>query len=523
MSAATRACTLRSMHTLPFASFTGPALRAAAHVRLRRWDALARDPELAQRATLRWLCSRAADTAFGVAHRLGDCASWEEFRDAVPVREYGDFLPWLQRMRTGERDVLWPGFVPFFAMSGGTTLGPGGLKYLPVSRDQLRWQTKAAFDVVARYVELTGDRALTGGYSLGLVPPVVLHREGAVEVSSNPALLLHHAPQLSRAFSLPRPPVSAVVDFEERLTAIAEAYVEHDVRMVAATPCWLPVFFEKLIDAANARGRRASTVREIWPGLRGLITGGANPGPYRLLIADRVGAELPIVDHYNSTEAGLVACADRLDGDELLMVPDRGTFYEFVERGSGGRRVPLWEVETDRDYAVIISTPSGLLGYALGDVVRFTSVSPHRVKIVGRVSGGLSPVHEVTSESMIEAAVLAACAQTGAATIELTSAADEPSGAGGKSRYRFFVEFARAPASIAEFTRTLDDELKKQNVLYGVYRVNDVLLLPPEVVSLPPGASARFMNALGPRSVQQKFPRTLDRARRAVLERTLAS
>lgn len=496
-------------------------MRAAAHVRVRRWDALTKDPEPAQRETLRWLCHRAANTDFGAAHRLGDCASWEEFRDAVPVREYGEFLPWLQRMRAGEHDVLWPGFVPFFAQSGGTTLGPGGLKYLPVSRDQLRWQTKAAFDVVARYVELTDARALTGGYSLGLVPPVVLAREGAVEVSSNPALLLHHAPQLSRAFSLPRQPVSAVVDFEARLTAIAEAYVEHDVRLVAASPCWLPLFFDKLIEAANVRGRRVSTVREIWPHLHGLITGGANPGPYRRLIAERIGSELPIIDHYNATEAGLVACADRLDSDELLMVPDRGTFYEFVERGTGGWRVPLWEVKTGRDYAVIISTPSGLLGYALGDVVRFTSLAPHRVKIVGRVSGGLSPVHEVTSESMIEAAVLAACAKTDAATIELTSAADEPTAAGGKSRYRFFIEFARAPASIPEFTHTLDDELKKQNVLYGVYRTNDVLLLPPEVISLPPGASARFMNALGPRSVQQKFPRTLDRARRTVLETTL--
>jgi hypothetical protein len=518
---------MNSLQSIPGSHLTGFALSAAAHVRVRQWQERALDPEAAQRRILSSLLEQSARTTFGRMHHLRDVRAYEELRQAVPIREYTAFLPWLERMRAGERDLLWPGFVPFFATSGGTTSGPGGMKYLPVSREQLRWQTRAAFDVVAQYLVLSQDRELTGGYSLGLVPPVVIRQEGAVGVSSNPALLLHHAPAMSRAFSLPRQPVAAVEDFEERLTAIAEAYVDHDVRLLAGTPCWLPVLFEKLREAARRRHRASATVRQIWPNLRGLITGGSNPSPYRKGFASELGTDVLLVDHYNSTEAGLIACNDARDRDDLLMVPDRGVFYEFVRREEhdlpNARRVPLWEVERDVDYAVVISTPSGLLAYSLGDVVRFTSCFPHRVKIVGRLRGGLSPAHEVTSESMIEAAVLAAAELTGATTVEFTSAADEADGAGAKARYRFFVEFSRTPRSLDAFRDAVDAELMKQNKLYAIYRANDVLLGAPELVVLPPHASERFMNALGPRSVQQKFPRTLDRDRRAVLEGSLAA
>lgn len=505
----------------------GLALHAAATLRIAQWDARARDPEPVQRRTLAALCAATANTAYGIAHQLGRCRRYEDFRSAVPVREYADFLPWLEPMRAGSRDVLWPGFVPFFALSGGSTRGPGGLKSLPVSTAQLRWQTRAAFDAIARYLVLSNDRALTSGFALGLVPPVVIKREGAVGVSSNPALLMHHAPLLSRAFSLPQQPVAAVEDFESRLHAIADAYVDHDVRLLAGTPCWFSVLFDKLLDVARRRGRHVSTVRELWPNLRGLITGGSSPTPYRSLFAQQLGTDVEHVDHYNSTEAGLVACADRRGSDDLLMVPDRGVFYEFVARADWGtsraRRVPLWEVETGRDYAVIVSTPSGLLGYSLGDVVRFTSCFPHRLEILGRLHGGLSPAHEVTSESMLEAAVAAASQRTHATPAEFTSAADDPAAANGKSRYRVWVEFARPPTSLEAFRDALDAELIKQNVLYGMVRANDVVLLAPLVVSLPRGSTERFMRALGPRSVQQKFPRTLDAARRAILESGLAS
>ncbi|MBK7858730.1 MAG: GH3 auxin-responsive promoter family protein [Archangiaceae bacterium] len=512
----------RRLRTLPGSSITGPALHAAARLRTREWNRAADDPELPQRRALAWLLEQTARTALGRAHGLRRVGSYEAFRAAVPVREYTDFLPWLERMRAGERDVLWPGLVPYFALSGGTTRGPGGLKYLPVSRDQLRCQHRMAFDGVARYVTVSGTRALTGGYALALVPPAVVRREGPVGVSSNPGLLHHQAPRASRLFSLPRAPVSQVEDFEARFTQLAEAYLDHDVRLLAGTPCWFSVLFEKLLAAARARGRRVSTVREIWPNLRGVISGGSNPGPYRALFAQALGPDLTLIDHYNSTEAGLIACADRSDADDLLMVPDRGVFYEFIARSeygkAGARRVPLWQVEAGVDYAVVLSTPSGLLGYSLGDVVRFTTCFPHRLRVIGRVHGGLSPAHEVTSEGMVEAAVAFACAQTGATLTEFTAAADGPL-ATGKTRYRFYLELQRAPASREAFRAALDEELQRQNLLYAMYRKGDVAMLMPELELLPSGTTARFMRALGPRSVQQKFPHTVDGARRDLLER----
>jgi hypothetical protein len=418
--------------------------------------------------------------------------------------------------------VLWPGFVSHFAQSAGTSSANGGLKYLPVSKVQIRWQLRAAFDVVARYLILSGDRDLTEGYMLGLVPPVVIQKEGPIGVSSNPALLMHHAPRIGRPWTLPRSPVDAIEDRDARLSAIAEAYLDWDVRLLAGTVCWFSVLFDRLLEAARTRGRRVESVRDIWPNLRGMITGGLHPEPYRRMLETRLGSSPTLLDHYNCTEAGLIACTDRRDADDMLFVPDRGVFYEFVPRAEHGqpdaRRLPIWEVDVGEEYAVVLSTPSGLIAYILGDFVRFTSLFPHRMIVTGRIGGGLSPTHELTAESTIEAAVHRASQETGAVIVELAAAAEIGVDGSPKSRYLVYVELDGPFDDVARFERELDEALCSMNRIYAFHRTGDVMLLAPKMIALPRGSAERFMRALGLSSVQQKFPHTLDDARRQLLE-----
>lgn len=511
------------MKTVAGSSITGPILRRIAGFRIARWDELALKPQPIQVETLRGTCRRAAGTEFGCAHGFAGIRSYEEFRERVPLRSYAEFEPYLQRMRRGERDVLWPGLIRYYGQSSGTSHTAALHKFLPISDEQIRWQQRAGFDVVARYLDLSGDRSFTGGFSLGLFPPAVIKPDGPVGVTSNPGLMMRKLPAMARLISLPRSPIKEIEDYDQKLDAIAAAYLDHDVRALSGTTCWFSIFFERLLAAARKQGRAAATVSEIWPNLRALFGGGVHAGPYRKLIEQMVGRPVHLIDNYNATEGGILAATDKLDDGGMLVIPDRGVFFEFVPRAEHGKpdatRLPLWEVEPGGEYSVVLTTRSGLFGYVIGDFVRFLSVFPHRLVFAGRSSGMLSLTQELMTNLEVESAVTAAAEAQACTMVDYTAASEVGVNGSGKGRYLLFAEFAHEPQDLAAFARALDSELCKQNRVYREHRREDVAILPPSVVPLARGATRAFMEALGQTSVQNKFPRILDEARRDVLRK----
>jgi len=517
-----------NLKSIPGSSLTGRAMWAAARWRVARWDRIASSSERLREAQLGILlahCRRAAGTEFGRAHGLGEVRSDEDFRRRVPIRSYADFEPYLVRMRRGERDVLWPGLIPYYGQSSGTSNTEAMHKFLPISMEQIRWQQRAGFDVVARYLALTGDRDLTGGYLLGLFPPALVRREGPVGIGSNPGLMQLHLPLPSRPLALPKAPVRDITDYDKKLDAVASAYLDYDVRGMSGTTCWFSIFFDKLLAAARARGRHVNTVAEIWPNLRVLFGGGVAAEPYRPIIAERLGRPAVLMDNYNATEGGIFAATASLDDDALQVIPDRAVYFEFVPRGReqepDAPRLPLWAVERDVDYSVVVTTCSGLFGYAIGDYVRFTSLVPHRLRFAGRRSGVLSLTQELTTQLEIERAVGAATAATGSAPVDFAACTEVGVDGTAKGRYQIFIEFERPPADLGKFAHALDESLCQQNRVYREHRQGEVAILPPKVVPLVRGATRRFMEALDLKSVQQKFPRIID-SRRGELLRPLA-
>ena len=507
---------------------TGPALWAAARLRVALWDRTLASPERLRRAqqeTLLAHCRTAAATEFGRAHGLSSVRSDADFRRAVPLRTYADFEPQLERMRAGQRDVLWPGLIPYYGQSSGTSATAAKNKFLPISLEQIRWQQKAGFDVMARYLALSGDTAVTGGYFLALFPPGRIKREGAVGVASNPGLMQLHMPLLTRPMMLPLPAVRDIEDYDRKLDTIAASYLEHDVRLVSGTTCWFSILFDRVLAAARAAGRRASTISEVWPNLRVLMGGGVPAEPYRKIIEERMGKSVALMDNYNATEGGIFAATSSFSDDSLTVLPDRGVYFEFVPRGRedepGAPRLPLWEVETDVDYAVALTTSSGLFGYLIGDYVRFSSVFPHRLRFAGRKSGVLSLTQELMTQLEIERAVAAASSSTGATVVDFAAGPDVGVGGTAKGRYSFFVEFEREPGDPAAFMASLDSSLREQNRVYREHRHSDVAILFPELVALPRGATRKFMAAVGQTSVQNKFPHIVDE-RKGGLLRSLA-
>jgi hypothetical protein len=517
------------LKSIPGSTVTGRALWAVARARIAQWDWIAASSERVRRvqlATLRAHCRRAANTELGRAHGLGEIQTDLDFRHRVPLRTYADYEPYLERMRRGERDVLWPGLIPFYGQSSGTSHTAAKNKFLPISAEQIRWQQLAGFDVTARYLALTGDTGLTGGYLLGLFPPAVVKPDGPVGIASNPGLMQLHLPRLTRPMMLPRPPERDIEDYSQKLDVLASSYLDHDVRGMAGTTCWFPLFFDRLLAAARQRGRVARTVGEIWPNLRVLFGGGVTAQPYRSIISERLGRPAVLMDNYNATEGGIFAATASLEDDALMVIPDRGVYFEFVPKGREGDkdapRLPLWRVERDVDYSVVLTTSSGLFAYEVGDYVRFSSLMPLQLRFSGRKSGVLSLTQELMTQMEIERAVSDATSATACSSLEFAAGPEVGVGGTAKGRYVIFVEFERPPTEIAAFAQVLDRSLCEQNRVYREHRHAEVAILAPEIVPLQRGASRRFMEMLGQTSVQQKFPRILDEQRGRLL-RSLAA
>lgn len=507
---------------VPVSGLTGPVIRAAARLRVAQWNARALQPQKVQLEMLLRNCRSAADTEFGRAHSLGSVRTHADFQARVPVRSYAEFEPFLERMRRGARDVLWPGLIPFYGQSSGSSSTTAQHKFLPISWEQIGWQRKSGFDLIARYLTLSGDRDFTGGFNLGLFPPSVLKPESpGVHVGSNPGIMLRQVPPPAKWVTLPRPPVRDITDYAQKMKAIADTYFSHDVRSISGTTCWFSIMFDQLLATARERGLEVSTIGEIWPGLRVLFGGGVHASPYRKVIDDRIGHPITLIDNYNATEGGIFSATDRIGEDGMLMVPDRGVFYEFVPRAEhgkpGAKRLPLWEVETGVDYSVTLTTSSGLFAYSIGDFIRFSSVFPHRMEFAGRASGVLSLTQELTSSLEIERSMSAALEKFGCTIVDYAASSEVGVDESGKGRYVFFVEFEREPEDALSFAVAVDEELCRQNRVYREHRAGNVAILPPRLVPLRPGSTKQFMEELGYSSVQNKFPRIVDERRRDLL------
>ncbi len=514
-------------------------MRRAAALRVAEWDRALRFAERSQVSTLLLsLVEHAKDTYFGRVHGFRGIRTYADFLDRVPVGDYDSFSPFIDRMRGGEHNLLVPEFVRYYGNSSGSS-NHGKSKFLPITDRQIRFQQRAGADAVMRYLDWSGDEGLFGGgFTLGLFPPTTMRAEGPVLITSNPALMMTKMPAITRPCYLPEEDVRVIANYDQKLDVIAERYLDHDVRAVTGTTCWFTVLFEKVLAAARKRGMAARTVSEVWPNLSVLFGGGvaggalsarhprargqARFGRHRWRAAraadgrGRRSDDVTLLDTYNATEGGVYGASDFSGARGMLMLPHRGTFFEFVpieqRQSRKAERVPLWAVERDRAYSIVVTTASGLYAYELGDIVRFTSVAPLRIEFMGRLAGCLSVTQELTTHIEIERAVEEAVGELRCRTLDFGAAADVGVEGTAKSRYVLFVEFQNgaAPSDITSFAQAFDRGMCKQNRVYREHRAGEVGILPPHVVELRPGGASAFLSEVTRGNVQGKFPRIID-------------
>lgn len=524
-ASARRAAASRPLKRTVYPKAVGQSLYAAARVRVALWDRALRHVEEVQTKQLLRITQHAKNTTFGRRYGFADIRSYEQYAARVPCGDYDSHSAAFEAMRTGERGILVPEHIKYFGNSSGSST-KGKPKFLPISETQVAFQRGSASDALFRYLVWKGETDYTGGFTLGLFPPTTMRKEGPVYITTNPSLQSVSMPAFTKPAQLPHKDIREIADYDHKLEKIVDAYIDHDIRAVAGTTCWFSILFDKLLANAREKGRNVQTVSELWPNLRVLLGGGVSADPYMPVIRERMGRDdITLVDTYNATEGGIYATSDHSGERGMLMIPDRGVFFEFVpvEEASDltnfsawPTRVPLWGVEVGKLYAIHVTTVSGLYSYRLGDLVRFTSKDPLRMEFAGRLTGCLSTTQELTTHVEIQRAVEHALSKHPATTVDYGCGADVGVGGTSRSKYVLFVEFADGGKDVdrAAFARAFDEGLCKENRVYREHRVDDVGIFAPELVVLPPGSVKRFMQEIGNTSVQSKFPRILDDERK---------
>src|SRR5262245_1997023 len=489
------------------AALGGAALDAAVAWRRRSLERIWRCPVPVQERALLAAVKAARDTEFGRAHGFDAIRSFDDYRARVPLRDYVEFKPWLDRAAHAGGGVIGPASVPYWVKTSGTTAGD---KAIPVTSRALSSHRHGGWDALIMAAERTGGAALLGGPLLFLGGSTTLTPgpRGTL-VGDLSGVVARRLPRVVRRRYSPGEAIASITDWPARLAAIARLVQEQDLRLLSGMPSWMLVLFERVVRERQAAGRALRDLAELWPNLRVFVHGGVSFAPYRAVFEEWMGRVLEYVEVYPASE-GFVALQTERSGGLTLML-DYGIAYEFVPVEDLGaarpRRHTVGEIELERPYAVVLTTPAGLWSYVLGDTVRFIAADPLRLVITGRTRHYVNAFGENVIVEEVERALLAACAATGAEVAEFTVAPRFPAAAETRGGHDWLVEFRVPPRDRAAFVARLDVGLMGLNTDYRIKRRDDVGMLAPRLVELVPGGFHRWLAESGRLGNQHKVPR----------------
>lgn len=488
---------------------------------LHRLKAIARyatDAEEIQRKVLARLLREAAQTAYGRDHGFGEIRSYEEFSRTVPVNTYEELKGFIDRMRHGERDVLWKGRVKWYAKSSGTTNDKS--KFIPVSSAGLHDTHYAGgTDAVALYLHSHSESRLFDGRALilGGSHQPNYNLPGSL-VGDLSAILIENINPVVNLFRVPKKRVALLSDFEEKRDLIAREALRKNVTNLSGVPSWMMGVITRVLELSGKQ-----YLDEVWPNLEVFFHGGIAFTPYRELYRSLIrNPRMHYMETYNASEGFFGLQSDLADPAMLLML-DYGVFYEFIPLEEVGKEqpqiVPLWEVETNRNYAIVITTSCGLWRYQIGDTVRFTQTRPYKFVISGRTKSFINAFGEELIVDNAEQGLAEACQQTGAQVREYTAAPvfmDET----GKCRHQWVIEFAKMPTNVGEFATILDRTLQNLNSDYEAKRYKNITLQPLEIIVGRTDLFHDWLSSKGKLGGQHKVPRLANN--RAIIEEVIA-
>ena len=431
-----------------------------------------------QNELLEHLLHTAKNTEIGKQYDFASISTYREFAERVPVTSYEDNHLQIERARKGESNIFWPTPIKWFAKSSGTTNSKS--KFIPVSSASLEHCHYAASkDLLCMYLNNNPDANLFLGKSLRLGGSKELYKENATVYGDLSAILIDNMPFWAEYSSTPNNEVSLMADWELKMQAIVDQTIQENVTSLAGVPSWMLVLLNNVLESTGK-----SNLFEIWPNLEVYFHGGVNFDPY----IEQYNAILPkdnfrYYEIYNASE-GFFAIQDRNANKELLLMLDYGIFYEFISMdtyGSASQRViPLEQVQVAKNYAIVITTNAGLWRYKIGDTVRFTSISPFRIKVTGRTKHHINVFGEELIIENAETALKQASKHTQCEILDYTAAPIFMEGRE-KGAHEWIIEFKTPPKDLSLFTKSLDSALMDLNSDYQAKRFNNITLNLPKV------------------------------------------
>ncbi len=481
-----------------------PAISRFARMRLWSIEQWMNDPVTAQHNVLQDLLASGQNTEFGREHKFSHIQSLAEYKKRIRIHEYDDLKPYIERMMQGEENVLWNTPVTWFAKSSGTTSDKS--KFIPVSDESLKENHyRASKDVLSFYYATHPESDLLTGKSLVIGGShQVNNLNDEIHYGDLSAVVMQNSPFWTNWIRTPELSIILMDEWESKIEKLAETTINENVTSIAGVPTWLIVLFKRILEITGK-----ANIKEVWPSLELYMHGGVSFIPYKKHFEKLIGAPINYLNMYNASE-GFFAGQDDTNAEGMLLMCDHGIFYEFMPVEEWGKEdaktLQLNEVQTGKNYALVITTNGGLWRYLLGDTIQFTSINPFRIEVSGRLKHYINAFGEEMIVDNSDKAIAVASEKTGAIVKDYTAApvyfSDNGNGA-----HEWLIEFEKEPQTNQEFILELDTALKNINSDYEAKRYKDIALRMPILQPVPQNTFINWLSSKGKLGGQHKVPR----------------
>lgn len=481
---------IKSALALPFANYIS--------AQVKRWS---RHPVEAQEQVFKNLISSAQNTSFGKDHHFDKIRTYDDFKKNVPVRDYEQLKPYIERIIKGERNVLWKGMPVYFAKTSGTT---SGTKYIPITSESITNHIHSARNALLCYIAETGKTGFVNGKMIFLQGSPVLEKKGEVPTGRLSGIVAHHVPGYLQKNRMPGYSTNCIEDWEKKVDAVVDETLNENMTLISGIPPWVQMYFERLLEKSGKK-----TIAEIFPDFSLFVYGGVNFEPYRSAFEKTIGKKIDSIELFPASE-GFFAFQDSQKEEGLLLVLNSGIFYEFIPANeiydAEPKRISLRDVEPGVNYALIINSNAGLWGYSIGDTVKFVSKNPYRVIVSGRIKHFISAFGEHVIAEEVELALKTAAESQSAEVTEFHVAPQVTPNQQELPYHEWFIEFGKEPPDPENFKRIMDEALQKKNSYYRDL-IEGKILQPLKITSLPKDSFKNYMKSQGKLGGQNKVPR----------------
>ena len=459
----------------------------------------ANNPIETQRNVFENLIRQAKNTKFGIDHHFDQIKTTEDFAKNVPVRDYEELKTYIEKVVKGEENILWKGKPIYFAKTSGTT---SGAKYIPLTKESMPFHIEAARNAILHYIHETGKADFVDGKMIFLQGSPILEEKNGIKLGRLSGIVAHFVPKYLQKNRMPSWETNCIDDWETKVNAIVDETFDQNMTVISGIPSWVQMYFEKL------QQKGGKPVGEIFKNFNLFIYGGVNYEPYRAKFENLIGRKVDSIELFPASE-GFFAYQDSQKEKGMLLLLNSGIFYEFIKSDEfsteNPRRFTIGEVELGVNYVLIISTNAGLWAYNIGDTVQFTSLTPYRVIVSGRIKHYISAFGEHVIGKEVESALQEAIIGTTIRINEFT-VAPQITPNDGLPYHEWFIEFENEPENLDVFAEVLDDAMRKQNMYYDDLIVGNVLKK-VVVTKVVKNGFQDYMKSIGKLGGQNKIPR----------------